>query len=280
MTTATPSSSRDLPSPDALARIALDAATDAALLILDRSRSAVAATKSSATDVVTEMDRRAQDLLATTLRAARPDDAFFGEEGGRARGNSPITWVVDPIDGTVNYVYDIPAYAVSVAAVTGDPHTPGSWRPVAGAVVNPVSGERFWGATGTGAWRQRGRHTEIRMRVSAQADLGLSLVGTGFGYDSDQRARQARALATILPRVRDIRRFGSAALDLCHVADGTLDGFYEEGLNPWDMAAGWLLVTEAGGRVENAAGQDPDSTLAIAGGACFAQLTDLIRTAS
>lgn len=279
MTTSPYAPTPELPAPDALARIALEAATDAALLILDRSRSGVAATKSSATDVVTDMDRQAQELLAQTLHAARPEDAFFGEEGGSAAGSRPITWVVDPIDGTVNYVYDIPAYAVSVAAVTGDVHTPGAWRPVAGAVVNPVSGERFWGATGTGAWRQRGRHTAMRVRVSTQADLGLSLIGTGFGYDAEQRARQARALTAILPRVRDIRRFGSAALDLCHVADGTLDGYYEEGLNPWDMAAGWLLVTEAGGRVENRDGGDPEKAMTIAGGACFSHLAELVRTA-
>ncbi|CCH73969.1 putative Inositol-phosphate phosphatase [Nostocoides australiense Ben110] len=173
-----------------LERVALHVATEAALLIVDRSAATVAATKSSPTDVVTEMDRRSQELIQTLLRAERPQDGFFGEEDGRAAGTSEITWVVDPIDGTVNYVYDIPAYAVSVAAVVGDPQTPGAWRPVAGAVVNPVTGERFWARAGGGAWRQRGRFDPIAVHASGQADPAASLVATGFSYDADTRAWQ------------------------------------------------------------------------------------------
>ena len=222
------------------------------------------------------MDRRAQALIADRLRAARPQDAFFGEEGGAATGTSGVTWVVDPIDGTVNYVYDIPAYAVSVAAAVGDPRVPGEWRPVAGAVVNPVSGERFWARSGGGAWRQRGRLEATRVRVSTQADLALSLVGTGFGYAAPVRAWQARVLAPILPRVRDIRRIGSAALDLCRIAEGSLDAYYERGLNPWDLAAGWLLVTEAGGTVTGLQGDPPTGDMLIAGGAAAAAMRDLL----
>lgn len=259
--------------------IALDVASEAALLIADRSAGdgAVAATKSSATDIVTEMDRRSQHLIATRLRAARANDGFLGEEGGDAPGTSGITWIVDPIDGTVNYVYDIPAYAVSVAAVTGDPRRAGGWQPVAGAVVNPVSGERFWARRGGGAWRARGRHQAERIHVSRQDVLGQSLVGTGFSYSPAIRGWQARVLAPILPRVRDIRRFGSAALDLCHVADGTLDGYYERGLHPWDLAAGWVVATEAGGWVGGPAGGPPDGDMVIAGGAVAASLRDLVR---
>jgi myo-inositol-1(or 4)-monophosphatase len=271
------------PLPDALLgdleRLALRVASEAGLLIADRSAAAVSATKSSATDVVTEMDRRSQELLAGLLHQARPQDGFYGEEDGDRAANSEITWVVDPIDGTVNYVYDIPAFSVSVAAVQGDPRVPGAWRPIAGAIVNPISGERFWARAGGGAWRQRGRHTAARIRVSDQGDLALALVGTGFAYDAPTRSEQAQVLLEVLPRVRDIRRFGSAALDLCHVADGTLDAFYERNLNPWDLAAGWLLVTEAGGRVSNLRGEDPDRGVTIACGAAFSELAQVLKTA-
>lgn len=260
-----------------LKALALHAATEAALLIRDRSAASVSATKSSRTDVVTEMDRRSQELIADLVRRARPQDGFYGEEQGEGEGTSGITWVVDPIDGTVNYVYDIPAFAVSIAAVEGDPRTPGAWRPLAGAVVNPVSGERFWARRGGGSHRQRGRGAATRLRASVQVDLALSLVGTGFGYAAPTRAAQARLLVDVIPNVRDIRRFGSAALDLCHVADGTLDAFYESGLNPWDLAAGWLLVTEAGGEVSNLSGGAPDAAWTIAGGAAFGPLRDLLR---
>lgn len=259
-----------------LERIALGVASEAALLVGGRDSAQVCATKSTPTDVVTETDRRSQELIAHRLRALRPDDAFYAEEDGALSGTSGLTWVVDPIDGTVNYVYDIPAYAVSVAAVVGDPRVPGQWRPVAGAVVNPVSGERFWARAGGGAHRQRGRLTANRLAVSTQSDLGLSLVGTGFGYAASTRAWQARVLAPILPRVRDIRRFGSAALDLCRVAEGSLDAFYERGLNPWDLAAGWLLVTEAGGVVTGLGDGPPDSDLLVAGGAAAGPLRALL----
>lgn len=265
---------------EALARLALDIASEAGLLIAHRNASdaAVAATKTSATDVVTAMDQRSQSLIAQLLRAARPGDGFLGEEGADVAGTTGITWVVDPIDGTVNYVYDIPAYAVSVAAVIGDPRQPGGWEPVAGAVVNPVSGERFWARRGGGAWRQRGRLEAERLQVSRQSVLGQSLIGTGFSYSPHTRAWQARMLTPVLPAIRDIRRFGSAALDLCHVADGTLDGYYERGLNPWDLAAGWLVVTEAGGWVGGITKDFADHSMTVAGGAVAAELRALLSS--
>ena len=262
-----------------LERLAVQVATEAALLIADRAAAGVLDTKSTATDVVTQMDRRSQELIADLLREARPDDAFFGEEGGDRQGSSGITWVVDPIDGTVNYVYDIPAFAVSVAAVVGDPRVPGQWRPVAAAIVNPISGERFWARVGGGAWRQRGRHAPRQIAVSTQGELALALVATGFAYDAATRHWQARVLVPVLPQIRDIRRGGSAALDLCHVADGSLDGYYERGLNPWDLAAGWLLVLEAGGQVTNLAGDPPDRAMTIAGGALCDPLRELLGAA-
>lgn len=252
--------------PDELAEIALTVAGEAAHLIVDeRPRDlGVAETKSSATDIVTVMDQRSQDLLLARLGELRPQDGFAGEERGGRTGESGITWVVDPIDGTVNYLYAIPAYAVSVAAVVGDPTTDGAWHPVAAAVINPVTGERFTASLGGGAWRAVGDEPPRRLQVGETA-LAQALCGTGFGYDADRRAWQAAVLTDVLPRVRDIRRLGSAALDLCRVADGSLDVYYERGLNPWDFAAGWLVATEAGAVVTDLAGGAPRADLTIAG---------------
>ena len=174
-----------------------------------------------------------------------------------------------PLGGTHLYhkVRDRASYAfalVSVAAVVGDPTHDGAWRPVAGAVVNPVTGERYGAWTGGGAWRTVGEGAPRRLRV-AETDLGLALCGTGFGYDADRRAWQAAVLTHVLPRVRDIRRLGSAALDLCRIADGSLDVYHERGLNPWDMAAGWLVATEAGAVVTDLAGGPPRERMTLAG---------------
>jgi myo-inositol-1(or 4)-monophosphatase len=201
----------------------------------------VAATKSSPTDVVTEMDRAAEALLRDRLAAARPDDGLHGEEGGLRSGSSGLTWVVDPIDGTVNYLYGIPAYAVSVAAVLGDTERPGAWRTVAGCVHNPASGETWTAGEGAGAWLDGEPLT-----APEPPDLARALVGTGFGYVAGRRARQARVVAELMPRVRDIRRIGSSTIDACAVASGRLDAYYERGLNVWDIAASTLVATEAG----------------------------------
>jgi len=221
----------------------------------------VAATKSSPTDVVTQMDRAAEELIRGLLGRARPEDALLGEEsgGGRRRGGG-LTWVVDPIDGTVNYLYGLPAYAVSVAAVRGDPLRVGGWSPLVGCVHNPVSGETWTAIEGQGA-----RLDGVRLPVRSAPPLDRALIGTGFGYLPEHRRAQGRLVAELLPRVRDIRRIGSAALDLCAVASGRLDGYYESGLNPWDMAAGWLVVTEAGGVVLGPGGEAPSSELVVAG---------------
>lgn len=233
----------------ALEAIAVDVATSAGALIVDDrpDRLGVASTKSTATDIVTVMDQRSQDHLVTRLGVLRPDDGVLGEEEGGATGTSGVTWVVDPIDGTVNYLYDLPAYAVSVAAVVGDPRRPGAWRPVAGAVVNPVSGECYRAAMGQGARRVTPDGTTRTLSARpAPPSLALALVATGFGYAAQTRRWQAQVLLDLLPRVRDIRRIGSAALDLCRLAAGEVDLYYETGLNPWDVAAGWLVATEAG----------------------------------
>lgn len=234
-----------------LEQVAVTVAQEAARLIVDdRPRAlGVDLTKSSPTDVVTVMDQRAQDLLSDRLAVLCPDDGLFGEEQGGRAGTSGITWVVDPIDGTVNYLYGIPMYAVSVAAVVGDTSRPGCWRPFAGAVADPERREVFHAHTGGGAWRRRGASPPVPVRVSDCTDLGQALAGTGFGYDAARRAAQARTLVEVLPQVRDIRRGGSAAVDLCLFARGALDCIYETGLNPWDIAAGWVVAAEAGGLV-------------------------------
>jgi myo-inositol-1(or 4)-monophosphatase len=207
----------------------------------------VAATKSSRTDVVTEADREAERLLAEGIRAARPNDGMLGEEGASVTGTSGITWVVDPIDGTVNYLYGLPAYAVSVAATVED-RGPGATadgrRAVAGAVYVPVTDELYTATEGGGA-QLNGR----AVRVSGETDLAVALVATGFGYTEERRTEQAEVVRQLIPRVRDIRRMGAASVDLCLLASGRLDAYYERGLQPWDYAAGALIARESGAEI-------------------------------
>ncbi len=232
--------------PAELERVACDVARAAGRLVVEeRPVQLGVSAKSSVTDPVTVMDQRSQELLLRLLGERRPDDGVLGEEEGGTAGSSGLTWVVDPIDGTVNYLYDIPAYAVSVAAVVGDPTRPGAWHAVAGAVLNPLTGELFHAHRGGGA-RLTTASGVRRLRATTVTDLAMALVGTGFSYAPEERRRQAAALVELLPRVRDIRRHGSAALDLCAVGCGRLDAYYEARLNPWDRAAGELVATEAG----------------------------------
>jgi myo-inositol-1(or 4)-monophosphatase len=232
--------------PAALEQLAGRVARAAGRLVVDeRPADLGVVAKSSATDPVTEMDQRSQELILRLLAEERPDDAVLGEEEGGATGTSGLSWVVDPIDGTVNYLYGIPAYAVSVAVVTGDPARSGHWQAVAGAVFNPETDELFTAHLGGGARLTSPRGTRT-LRATGATDLALALVGTGFGYAASMRARQAALLVDLLPRVRDIRRHGGAALDLCSLAAGRLDAYYEAALNPWDRAAGELVAREAG----------------------------------
>jgi len=194
--------------------------------------------KSSHTDLVSDADRAAETAIREVLDAARPEDALVAEEGAAAEGTSGVRWIVDPLDGTINFLWGIPHWAVSIAAVGPD-------GPLAAVVLDPCRDECFAAGRGLGAWLG-----DRRMRMAPPADLSEALIGTGFNYTADERARQAALMPDILPRVRDIRRFGAAALDLAWVAAGRLDGFIERGLQEWDWAAGALLVTEAGGRVE------------------------------
>jgi myo-inositol-1(or 4)-monophosphatase len=225
----------------------------------------VAQTKSSINDIVTVMDQQSEALLRRHLLGARPDDAILGEEGGATHGGSGITWVIDPIDGTVNYLYEIPAYCVSVAAVIGDAGTAGQWQPVAGAICNPLTAEIFHARAGGGAFVLMA-DGDTGIRVNTVDVLLQSLVATGFGYLPEVRTRQGEVLGAILPEIRDIRRAGSAALDLCAVASGRVDAYYESGLNPWDLAAGWIIATEAGAMVTGLNDMAPGEAAVVAAG--------------
>lgn len=200
---------------------------------------AVAASKSSLADIVTEADREVEALIRLRVAEARPEDGFLGEESDATGGSSGLTWVVDPIDGTVNYAFGVPIYSVSIAVTDGT--DPRSWRVKAGAVFAPGLGELFSAAEGEGAWLG-----DERLAVTTDVSAG-ALIGTGFGYNPDTHASDLATVGRVMPLARDLRRMGSAAIDLAYVAAGRLDAFYERGLNPWDMAAGSLLVTEAGG---------------------------------
>jgi myo-inositol-1(or 4)-monophosphatase len=202
--------------------------------------------KTTPTDPVTVVDTETERLLRDRLAQLRPGDPILGEEGGgpadpAATPADAVTWVLDPIDGTVNFVYGIPAYAVSVGAQINGVS-------VAGAVADVVAGRVYSAAVGLGAHVVDEHGTEP-LRCAAVDDLSMALLGTGFGYSRRRRAIQAALVAQMLPVVRDVRRIGSAALDLCMVAAGRLDAFYEHGLQVWDRAAGALIAAEAGARV-------------------------------
>ena len=239
-------------SPAELLEVARTVAVEAGALAARRRAAGVevADTKSSLVDVVTHTDLEVEALLRRRLAELRPGDGFLGEEGGADDSETGLTWVVDPIDGTVNFLYDIPQWAVSVAVVSGG-RDPERWTALAGCVVNPVSGEVWTASRGGGAWLG-----ERRLSPSAPRSLAESLVGTGFSYDSGRRVEQAADLGRLIGEVRDVRRMGAASLDLCAVAAGRLDAYVEEGLKPWDHAAGALVAREAGAVVH---GDRPDA---------------------
>jgi myo-inositol-1(or 4)-monophosphatase len=253
--------------PAELLALARDVVARAAALITTARTEALGdvSSKSSPTDPVTAADRAAERFVVDTLLAARPTDGVLGEEGAERPGTSGVRWVVDPIDGTVNFLYGIPAYAVSLAAEV-DGVT------MAGVVRNVVTGEEWTATHGGGAYRD-----QTRLRGSSAVRLDRALVGTGFGYDAERRRHQARVVAEVLPRVRDIRRIGSAALDLCAAAEGRLDAYYERGLSPWDLAAGELVAAEAGLRVTGLRGRPPGEAMTLAAPpALHAPLHDLL----
>jgi myo-inositol-1(or 4)-monophosphatase len=292
-----------------LLAIAVAAALEAGDLLASREgRVAVAATKSSPTDVVTEMDGRAEELIRARILAARPNDAILGEEGGQVDGaaDAPARWVVDPLDGTVNYLYGLHDWAVSIAVeVDGEI--------VAGAVYVPMRGELFTAVRGEGAWlessggssvpaRDEGDSAErgdgeslaslvasgppggepeatsepdipedsifgrVRLQCGPGVPLDRALVATGFGYTAERRTVQGEVVAALLPLIRDIRRNGAASVDLCAVAASRVDAYYERGLNYWDYAAGALIAAEAGAVVGDTRGGPPSTSMTVVAG--------------
>jgi myo-inositol-1(or 4)-monophosphatase len=209
-------------------------------LLLDRPDDLQVQTKSTATDVVTLMDQRAEAFIVSEINKHRPNDAILGEEGANQSGSSGLQWVIDPIDGTVNYLHQLPHWCVSIGLVEES-----TGQGMAGVVYVPVLDQMYISSRGLGAWViERGESRELK--VSDCSELSQALIGTGFGYSSTRRASQARVLQEVLPKVADIRRLGSCAVDLCLVAEGVLDGYYERGVNAWDHAAGELIAREAG----------------------------------
>lgn len=260
------------PDPQELARLACTVAQEAGeLLLSSNARVSVVQTKSSPTDVVTQMDRVAEELIRSRLLAARPGDAILGEEGGQTGEGAAVRWIVDPLDGTVNYLYGLPDWAVSVAAeVFG--------VVLAGAVCVPLRRSMYSATLGGGAWLQSA-WLDAPQRLSCNAGVGLAraLVATGFGYEARQRAEQGKVVAAVLPRVRDIRRGGAAAVDLCSVASGRVDGYYEQGVHYWDIAAGELIAREAGATVGGLHGAAAGRSMTVAAaGTLFTELHDLL----
>jgi myo-inositol-1(or 4)-monophosphatase len=245
---------------DDLITLARHVAMEAGALAAKRREEGVevANSKSSPVDIVTEADRETEALIRGLLHDARPNDGFLGEESGTGSGSSGLTWVVDPIDGTVNYLYGIPHYAVSIAVVEGDPD-PLTWNALAACVVNPAIGEVYTAAIGGGAFLG-----DRPIHVADDVELSMALIATGFAYNAQTRGEQGAIAAQLLPLVRDIRRFGTASLDLCNVASGRVNAYFERTLSPWDHAAGALIAREAGARVSGLDGAPPSRDFILA----------------
>lgn len=239
--------------------VAIDIVRIAGALLTNRPESLSFETKSSAVDVVTEMDKASEQLVANHLADHRPGDGLLGEEGADRRSDTGIMWILDPIDGTVNYLYGLPGWNISIAAQRDG-------QTLAGAVFAPLlDGGLLWSARkGGGAWLRRGVAQPVAIRANANVPLHLALLATGFSYSTETRTKQGARFATLIPHVRDIRRMGAAAVDLCLVASGMVDGYFEEELSPWDLAAGELIATEAGALVTNASGGPAGRDMVVA----------------
>ncbi len=255
--------------PAELLSLAHRLAEESGQLLLDGLATAeVLGSKSTQTDMVTSMDRASEQHIVDGIRAARPDDAIVGEEGTDHEGTSGVRWIIDPLDGTTNYLYAVPAYAVSIAVEVDG-------VVVAGVVADPSHRETFAATLGGGA-TCNGRP----IACSDVQSLAQALVGTGFSYDAARRTRQGHVVAQLLPRARDVRRFGAAALDLCWVACGRLDAFYERGLQRWDLEAGALVAREAGAVTGDLAGGPASTAFTLASApAVFDDLRALLAEA-
>ncbi len=251
--------------------LAADLARRAGDLLLEgvpRRRSGVVSTKTSSTDMVSEMDRASEELIVRGVVDARPEDGIVAEEGGDREGSTGVRWLIDPLDGTTNYLYGHPAWSVSIAAELGG-------EMVVAAVADPPHSELFTAVRGGGA-----RCNDAPIVPSGHDDLATALVGTGFSYLPERRAQQAEVLTRVLPAVRDVRRFGAASLDLCWVACGRLDAYYEATLQPWDVAAGGLIAKEAGAVSRGPDEGPPTAEFAMAATPTLAgPLWELLRSA-
>ena len=243
-----------------LLALAQETAAAAAVLLQARPDSFDISEKSSARDFATQMDHASEQLIVSSLLAARPGDGIIGEEGAHRPSTSGITWVIDPIDGTVNYFYNLPGWNISIAAKDEE-----------GVLVGVVSAptlNSLWHATRGGGAFLNGK----RIHCSSADDLKDSLIATGFSYDLEERVRQGEKIASLIPRVRDIRRNGAAAVDLCYVASGAVDGYFETGLKEWDLAAGGLIAKEAGAVITGRNGLPAGESMVIAAGPALHEL--------
>jgi myo-inositol-1(or 4)-monophosphatase len=246
-----------------LLELARKVGLDAGALLMERPPAFEIESKSTAIDIATQMDKKAEKFIMDSLLAARPDDGIIGEEGSSVESKSGITWVIDPLDGTVNYFYGLPGWNVSIAAKDKD----GS---IVGVVTAPTINSTWWATRGGGAF-----YNGHQIHCNDPIAVDRALIATGFQYDVAHRTTQMTDLAKLVPLVRDLRRNGAAAVDLCHVAMGALDGYFEAGLKEWDWAAGGLVATEAGARFAQY-GQEPLRTTLAAGPTLHGHLTSLL----
>lgn len=224
--------------PDELLELALGIAIEAGAMLLDRPAAFEVSSKSTALDIATQMDKASEKFIVESILARRPYDGILGEEGAERESTSGITWVIDPVDGTVNYLYGIPGWNVSIG-VKDDQGV------IAGVVHAPTINSTFTAIRGGGAFLTSSGNSH-RIKCNDPVPLNRALIGTGFAYDVDRRVEQGRIVAQLLPQIRDLRRLGSAAVDICFVAMGALDGYFEYGLFEWDRAAAGLIAQEAG----------------------------------
>lgn len=246
-----------------LLALAIRIGREAGAMLMDRPKELEVTTKSTAIDVVTQMDIRAEAFIVQELMAARPHDGLVGEEGADRPSASGITWVIDPIDGTVNYLYNLPGWNVSIAAKDEEGQ-------LIGVVTAPSINSTWWAVRGEGAF-----YNGQPIRANDPIELNRALIGTGFQYDTAHRGKQIDHVSQMLPKVRDIRRNGAAAVDLCHVAMGALDGYYEHGLKEWDWAAAGLIATEAGAKF-GLYGQAPYMMTLAAGPHLYSELESFL----
>ena len=244
-----------------LVAIAEQVARAAGQLLMDRPDSFTLTEKSSAVDFATQMDEQAERLIVKSLLAVRPEDGIIAEEGAAQQSKSGVTWVIDPLDGTVNYLYGLPGWNISIAAKDKD-------GVIAGVVYAPSIGALWKATKGGGAFLNN-----KLIKCNDPVKLNMALIATGFSYDLELRKEQGSRIQRMIPQIRDIRRNGAAAVDLCYVAMGAVDAYFESSLKEWDFAAGGLIATEAGAIISGRSGGAPDGDMVVcAGPALHAQL--------